>query len=117
MEDKKTFKTVTDGVHILSETENENQFYFYRKDGRVLGNVGRLPMDMYEHYVCTKMIESNQMEIISNKIEFETSTDGTCIRLTTMDFGVKISLPTKVEPSEETGMKKLIKSIFNNKKR
>jgi len=36
---------ISDGTFTLSETENKNQFYFFRNDGQVLSDIDREPMD------------------------------------------------------------------------
>ena len=41
------FLTVSDETFTLSESENKNQFYFYRNDGEVLTDIDREPMDLY----------------------------------------------------------------------
>ena len=41
------FLAVSDGTYTLSETENKNQFYFYRNDGAVLTDIDMEPMDLY----------------------------------------------------------------------
>ena len=35
-------KAMTDGTFTFSESEDPNVFYFYRNDGEVIGNVGRI---------------------------------------------------------------------------
>ena len=41
------FFTVSDETFTLSESENKNQFYFYRNDGEVLTDIDRELMDLY----------------------------------------------------------------------
>lgn len=110
MDNEKKLKMVKHGVYIFTETEERNIFYFYREDGKTLGDVGRLPMDMYQYYVCMNMFENNTQEIIASNVSFERSTDGKVIRLTTRSIGEMI--PIKVERKEEKGIKRLIKSLF-----
>ena len=35
----------------LTETDKENVLYFYRNDGGMLGDVGRIPMELYQLYL------------------------------------------------------------------
>jgi hypothetical protein len=83
----KELKALSNGEFTLTETEVENQFYFYRNDGGVLGEVDRLPMEFYQEYIMRKMMEGEVTDIVANNILFETSNDGKCIRLTVSDIG------------------------------
>ncbi len=85
------FLAISDGTFTLSETENKNQFYFYRNDGEVLSNIGREPMDLYHAYIMRKMMNGEITEIVMNNIYSETSDDGKCIRLTISDVSKKTS--------------------------
>lgn len=119
MSQEKELKAFTDGEYVFSETEEANQFYFYRQDGQVLGEVGRIPMDMYQNYMCMKMFESDTPEMVANNIRFDTSEDGKCIRLTTFAFGQKdpIIEEDSIKKEETKGIKKLVKSLFNRSKK
>lgn len=109
MSEKKELKAFSHGGYIFTETEKNNQFYFYRQDGQKLGEVGSLPMDMYQSYMRMKMFESKSVEIVMNNIRFDTSSDDKCIRLTTFAIGEK----DPIEAVEESkGLKKLVKSLF-----
>lgn len=113
MSKEKELKAFTNGEYVFTKTENDHQFYFYRQDGQELGEVGRIPMDMYQRYICMKMFEGETTEMIANSIIFDTSVDGKCIRLTSIPLDEKISL----ERHDEKDVKKLKKSFFNKKKR
>ncbi|MDD4406886.1 MAG: hypothetical protein PHF30_02470 [Bacilli bacterium] len=113
MDNKKKLNSFTDGTYIFQETENENQFYFYRADGEVLGEIDSEPMEMYQKYICMKMMEKNVVpEIVANNIRFDTSDDGKCIRLTT--FAI-LKKEIVLEQQKEKGIKKLVKSILGKK--
>jgi len=84
MESQKQYVTITDGTYILSETDLKNEFLFYRKDGGVLGNVGRIPMDMYEWRMYQNAVYYNINEPIIESIIFERSRDDTVLMMTIM---------------------------------
>ena len=77
----------SNGEYTFTETEVENQFLFYRNDEKILGDVGHIPMEFYQHYIMNKMFNGEITEMVANNIRFETSTDGKCIRLTVTDIG------------------------------
>jgi len=104
----KELKALSNGEFTLAETEVENQFYFYRNDGKILGDVGRIPMDFYQQYIMSKMMNGEITEIVMNNILFETSDDGKCIRLTTSDIGE----PPKTKPNKKPNF---FKRIFKKK--
>lgn len=112
MDVEKELKAFSNGEYIFAETKQDNQFYFYRQDGQELGEVGRIPMEMYQNYLCIRMFEGKCTEMVANDIRFDISDDGKCIRLTTFAFGEQKPL----KKHEEKGIKKLIKSLFNKNK-
>lgn len=83
---------ISDGTFTLSETERENQFYFYRNDGEVLTGIDQEPMLFYRTYIFNKMIEGKLTDIVMQTIYSEMSDDGKCIRLTISDIGKKSEL-------------------------
>lgn len=80
------FLAISDGTFTLQETENKNQFYFYRNDGEVLTGIDREPMDLYQAYIAQKMMNGELTGIVASNIYSETSDDGKCIRLTISDI-------------------------------
>ncbi len=114
MDSNKKLRAFSNGEYVFSETASANQFQFYREDGQPLGEVGRMPMEMYQQYICTKMFEGTITEIVVNNISFERSIDDRCIRLTTFSFGEE-QLVT--DNKEDKGVKKLIKTLFNKKRK
>ena len=96
------FLSISDGTFTLSETENKNQFYFYRNDENILTDIDREPMELYQAYIMQKMMNGEITDIVMNKIYSEKSTDGKCIRLTICEIDEK--------PLKNTN------SIVNNKK-
>lgn len=89
-------KAMTDGIFTLAESEDPNVFYFYRNDREVIGDVGRIPMDFYQNWICIKMFSGEITEMVMNDICFETSVDGKCIRLTVSGIGER---KTKQKPN------------------
>lgn len=115
--EEKKHMAVSSKGYVLSETDNPNQFYFYREDGAVLGDVGRLPMDMYQAYIMQKMMSGEITTVVMNNIAFETSVDGKCIRLTTDEIENTIGLePIVIKTHDNPSLGQKIKSLFKRKK-
>ena len=80
------FMAVSDGTYTLQETENKNQFYFYRNDGEVLTDIDREPMDLYQAFVMQRMMSGEITDMVMSNIYSEISDDEKCIRLTISDI-------------------------------
>ena len=108
------FLAVSDGTFTLQETENKNQFYFYRNDGEVLTDIDREPMDLYQAYIIRKMMNGEITDIVMNNIYSETSDDGKCIRLTICDIGEKPARNNNstVSDKQPNFLKRLFHKIF-----
>lgn len=108
------FLAVTDGTFTLSETENKKQFYFYRNDGKVLTNIDREPMNLYQAYIMQKMMNGDITDIVMNDIYSAMSDDKKCLRLTIYDVGENPSendnsVTSKKQPNF---FKKLFNKLF-----
>lgn len=121
----KELQAFSDGTFVFAEDENGKQFYFYRKDGGALGDVGRRPMDFYQHYIMTKMMNGEITGMVANNLKFEDSADGKCIRITVVDkFGESESEKTEeakitentdepIQPKPKANfIKRMLKKIF-----
>jgi len=121
----KQYVAVGNGEFILSETDVKNQFLFFREDGGVLGEVGRIPMDLYQDYIAHKMLSGGISGIVMHNICFETSVDGKYIRLTVLGMDdneetpklilnddVKETASRSCEKRQPNFLKRLIKKIF-----
>ena len=108
------FLAVSDGTFTLTETENKNQFYFYRNDGDVLTDIDREPMDLYQAYIMQKMMSGEITEMVMNNIYSETSDDGKCIRLTICEIGEEPIRNTNstVNQKKPNFLKRLFHKIF-----
>ena len=107
------FITVSDGTFTLQETENKNQFYFYRNDGEVLADIDREPMDLYHAYVFQKMMNGEISGMVMHKVYSETSEDGKCIRLTICDIGEKPAHHNNSTVSKQPSfLKRLFHKVF-----
>ncbi len=107
------FLTVSDGTYSLSETENKNQFYFYRNDGEVLTDIGRAPMDLYHAYIMSKMMNGEITDMVISNIRFETSDDRKTIRLTVDNNNEKHEQKNStVKEKKPSFIKRLIYKIF-----
>lgn len=100
------FFKISNGTFTFSETENENQFLFYRNDGNVL------TMDFYEKYIMYNMIERMVLDDdvninIGNKnIHSEISDNRKSIRVTIGDFSKNSNAIKKAN------LKRLFHKIF-----
>lgn len=103
-----------DGTYTLVETENSNQFYFYRNDEEVLTDIDREPMDLYHAYIAKKMMNGEIKDMVMKNIRYETSTDGKCIRLTAYDIGEMTdnSNNSTVNQKQPGFLKRLFHKIF-----
>lgn len=79
----KELQELTDGTYTLKETGVENQFFFFRNDHEVLGDVGTSHMELFAKYLIEKSKkEKIQQSVYECKMRFEISKDGKIIRLT-----------------------------------
>lgn len=75
--------SVTDGTYVLSESEEKNVMYFYRKDGKSLTDKDMDPMDFYHFYIMQKMINGDiSGAFVANNICCVKSDDGTVVKMT-----------------------------------
>lgn len=105
------FLAISNGTFTLAETENKNQFYFYRNDGGLLNDIDREPMDMYHAYIMQKMMQGEITDMVMNDIYSETSDDGKCIRLTICNIGEKPKEESK--PITKAKKTNFLKRIVN----
>ena len=108
------FLSISDGTFTLSETENKNQFYFYRNDGNVLTDIDREPMDLYQAYIMQKMMNGEITDMVMNNIYSERSDDGKCIRLTVCNIDEKPvkKINSNVSNKKPNFLKRLLHKIF-----
>lgn len=88
---------ISDGTYTLRETDVPYQFYFYRNDGDVLGDVEDEPMDLYHAYIMNKMMTGEITEMVMNNIRSQLSSDGKCIRLLVAPIGEEPKSPEEIE--------------------
>jgi len=107
------FYAISDGTYTLQESDNPNQFYFYRNDGKVLTDIDREPMDLYHAYIMNKMMNGEITDMVMNNIYSQMSSDHTTIRLTISDIG-EDPVPRESSASHEkpSFWKRLFKKIF-----
>lgn len=87
----KELQELTNGTYTLRETGVENQFFFFRNDHEVLGNVGTSHMELFAKYLIEKSQKGEiQQSVYEGRMSFEISNDGKIIRLT-----VSENLPKK----------------------
>jgi len=86
----KELKTVSNGIFTLAETGVENHFYFYRNDMEVVGDVGCIPLELYKQYVVEKIMRGEMDEKIESSISFQTSEDGSFLRIIVSCSEIKV---------------------------
>ena len=106
-----TYNAVTDGTYVLQKGEEENQFFFFRKDGGEINKEEADPMDLYQAYMCRQMFESSNPQMVMNNLKFETSTDNKCIRVTVMDLANQSM--DEVKPVKKKSWFEKFKEKFN----
>lgn len=80
------FNAIANETYVFIEGDEPNQFFFYRKDGEVLGDVDHEPMDFYHAYIMQKMMDGEIDGMVANNILTEVSTDGKCMRITVKEI-------------------------------
>ncbi len=108
----KEYLTISDGTFTLSESENENKFYFYRNDRGVLTDIDREYMDLYQSYITHKMINGEITGAVMSNICAEISDDEKVMRLTVCEFGEKPVEYVKAIVREDK-RPNFIKRLFN----
>jgi hypothetical protein len=108
------FLAVSDGTFTLAETENKNQFCFYRNDGEILTDIDRELMYLYHAYIRRKIMNGEITDMVMNNIYSETSDDRKCIRLTVCDIGEKPARNSNSTVSDKNPnfLKRLFHKIF-----
>jgi len=106
----KELMQISNGTFIMEETEDPNIFYFFRKDEEPLGDVGRLPMDFYQHYMLQKMFSGEITSIVMNNLEFLKSTDDKMMRIRVIPIGEDSNLETELKRSEDVVIKREVES-------
>lgn len=107
------YLTVSNGIFTLSETKNKNQFYFYRNDGEVIGDIGNEPIDLVQAYLSRKMMDGEFTDMISKDIYFKKTEDGKCGVLTICEIGEKVKENnSNAEKKQANIFKRLFHKIF-----
>lgn len=83
----KELQKLTNGQYTLTETENENQFLFFRNDNEVLAYVGSEPLELFARYLIEKDKKGELRPNMEYKgsIAFEISYDHRKMRMTISD--------------------------------
>ena len=76
------FAALTDGTYTFEETGVRNRFYFRRNDGRVLHNVGNIPLVLFSTHIVQKTRENQFPYCHTCQIHYEKSVDGKLITMT-----------------------------------
>ena len=77
---------ISDGIFTLQESENENEFFFFRNDGQVLEGIDDEPSAFYQAYIMQKMMNGEINGMVMSNLHWQMSTDGKVIRGTVEDF-------------------------------
>lgn len=76
-------RVLSDGTYSFAETDVEGQFYFFRNDGKPLGNVSHVMIDFFRSYTWNKIAHDNQLPTTAlYNFSYEISLDGKYIRIT-----------------------------------
>lgn len=83
----KELQKLTDDTYTFEETENENQFLFFRNDHEPLENVGETPIIFFAQHLVEKdrRGELKQNKVYEGTVRFEISTDYKVIRMSVSD--------------------------------
>lgn len=108
-------RAVSDGTYTLSETENENQFLFYRNDEGELGEITNEPMDLFQAYIMNKMMFGEISGMAMYNFYCEISESGKYLRLTVSDMEVKSEDDSEETSNPNTNKKHVsfLKRLFN----
>jgi len=110
----KEFLAFSDGTYTLSETEVENEFYFFRNDGGVLSDITDEPLDFYHTYIMKKMMDGEITDMVMKNIYSQMSTDNKCIKLTVYEYGespLDVDNSTVIE-KKPNFFKRMLNKIF-----
>ena len=116
------FNAITDETYVFIEGDKPNQFFFYRKDGEVLGDIEHEPMDFYHAWVMEKMMSGEIEGMVANNILSELSDDGKCMRITVKEIAkgpiIQIDLDegrsSQKPVAKETWLQKLKRKLLGN---
>ena len=117
----KEFNAITDETYVFIEGDEPNQFFFYRKDGEVLGEIEHEPMDFYHAWVMEKMMSGEIDGMIASNVLTELSTDGKCMRITVKEIAKGPIAQTDLEAKmvkpvkKETWFQKLKRKLFGQR--
>ena len=106
------FLTLSDGTYTLSESSDKKVFYFYRNDGKELGDVGRKPMDLYQVYITSKMFGGELDGPVYGNLRFENSSDNKIVRLTVVDFKELDKEESKKDSTDDQKKPKIFERLF-----
>ena len=114
------FNAITNDTYVFIEGDEPNQFFFYRKDGEVLGDIEYEPMDFYHAWVMEKMMSGEIEGMVANNILTELSTDGKCVRITVKEISsgpiIQIDSDEATEPEKpvkkENWLQRIKKRLF-----
>lgn len=106
---------ISDGTFTLVESENENQFYFYRNDDGVLTDINREPMDLYHALIMHKMLRGEITNVVINNMHSEISDDGKTIRLSISNISDQtISQGNSTDIKQTNFLKRFFHNFFKH---
>ena len=79
---EKKYLSISNGTYTLSESDEEDRFYFYRNDEGDLTGDEEEPMELFQAYMMRKFMEGELTDMVICNVRTELSTDNKCIRLT-----------------------------------
>ena len=96
------FNAIANDTYVFIEGDNPNQFFFYRKDGEVLGDIDHEPMDFYHAWVMEKMMSGEIDGMVANNVLTELSADGKCMRITVKEIAKGPIIQIDLDGDEES---------------
>ena len=121
---EKVVLAVSRGIFSLTETDKENVLYFYRNDGGMLGDVGRIPMELYQLYLDEKRRDEPNFGIERHRVEMHASPYGQVLSLHICPIDKLAAIPAGqiegvVEKRRDVKAisENLIRKILNDKKK
>ena len=96
--------SVSDGEFVLQETEKENEFLFFRKDGHELSDIKGEPFYLYQEYVVFKMMHGEINGVNAKTIYTRISKDGKKLNVYICKLGER--------PKRKSFLKRLLEKIL-----
>ena len=103
-------RVISDDTYTFSETENKNQFFFYRNDRKEIDEDLYIVADFLQNYIICKMLDGEvDTNVICGNLSYEISDDKKYIRLTVLSEKLNM---TKSEEKRPNLLKRIVNKLF-----